>query len=156
MRTLFSIVLLVVYGVIANYLTPIILNLAGVPGALIAGMPGKRSKRRFMFGSIASAIGQSYVNLAYVAFVVSWTKLAGARDDVLGFLLWPVTFLVVFIPIWMSLIRARVEDREIEHANAQTEALHLTFLVTLVAFFVFAFVPTITETAWSWVPFVFK
>ena len=151
--TLFTVSLLVVYGMIANFLMVIVLNVVGVPGALLAGQPGKRSKGRFITGSIVSAIGQSYVYLAYTAFIVSWAAGAASRDDVLGFIVWPFAFLAVVLPFWMNLIRARLEAREMEHASAQTEALHLTFLVALSGFFVFVFMPTVMEALWGWVPY---
>jgi hypothetical protein len=154
MKTLASILLLIVYGVVANYLAIFALNIAGLPGALLGGMPGKRSKGQFISGSIISAIGQSYVYLAYTAFVVNWTRLAADRDDVVGFFIWPFAFLAVFVPIWHCLMMARIESREIEHAQAQTEALHLTCLITLICFFIFAFVPNIMKIAWGWVPYM--
>jgi len=101
-----------------------------------------------------AAAGQAYIYLAFTAFVVSWTRLAAARDDVVGLVLWPVAFLAVTLPIWMSLIRARIEARESEHANPQVEALHLTTLITLMAFFAFAFAPMLMRVAWPWVPYV--
>lgn len=153
MKTVFSMFLLVVYGGVAGFLMVFVLNIAGLPGALLAGMPGNRSKQRFIFGSIVSAIGQSYVNLAFVSFVVSWTRLAAQRDDVVGFLIWPVAFLAVAIPTLTNLTRARVEAREQEHASAQVEALHLTFLATLLAFPLFAFIPILMK-AWAYVPMV--
>jgi hypothetical protein len=153
MKTIFSIILLIVYGGVAGFLMDLVLNLAGVPGALLGGMPGKRSKQRFIFGSIVSAVGQSYMNLAFVSFMVSWTHLAAQRDDVVGFLVWPVAFLAVQIPTLSTLTQARIEAREQEHASAQVEALHLTFLVTLLAFPVFAFIPNLMK-GWSWVPMV--
>lgn len=154
MKTIFCIVLLIVFGIIANFLSVFILNLAGVPGALLAGFPGKRSKARFIFGSIVSALGQSYIYLAFTAFVVNWTMLAAKREDVVGFLLYPFAFLAVLIPIWFALIRARVEAREQESANAQVEALHITALVAFLGFFVFAFVPSVIRFAWGWLPYV--
>jgi len=154
MKTIFSIVLLIVFGVIANFLSVFLLNVAGLPGALLAGTLGKRSKRRFIFGSIVSAIGQSYVYLTYTAFIVNWTKLAAGRDDVVGFLLWIFAFLAVIVPIWIALIRARVESQETEVASPQVEALHLTVIAALLGFFVFAFVPSVINAAWGWVPYV--
>ena len=107
-----------------------------------------------MFGSIIAAIGQSYVYLSFTAFIVSWTRLSAGREDVAGLAVWPVCFLVVALPIWMTLIRARVEGRESGHANPQVEALHLTTLVALVGFVVFAIAPVIVRVAWGWVPYV--
>ena len=159
MKTIFSIVLLIVFGAIAQFLCSILLNIAGLPGALLAGMPGKRSKAQFKLGSIVAALGQSYVYLAYVAFIVNWTMKASRRDDVpLGLVLWPVAFLAVVIPIWVNWIRGRVEAKEVMQqtgfANAQVEGLQYTVLVTFVAFFVFAFVPSIMSVAGGWVPYI--
>jgi hypothetical protein len=153
MKTVFSLVILVIYGAIAGFVMVLVLNLAGLPGALLAGKPGIRSKRQFIFGSLVAAIGQSYVNLAFVAFMVSWTKLAAERDDVVGILLWPVAFLAVAIPTLINLSRARIESRNQEHAIAQVEAIHITFLATLTAFPLFAFVPWFMKP-WAWVPYV--
>ncbi|KKL46226.1 hypothetical protein LCGC14_2347680 [marine sediment metagenome] len=153
MKTIWSIFLLLVYGGVAGFLMVFVLNLAGLPGALLGGMPGKRSKQRFIFGSIVSALGQSYVNLAFVSFIVSWTHLAARRDDVVGFLVWPVAFLAVQVPTLTNLARARIEAREQEHASVQVEALHLTYLATLLAFPLFAFLP-ILMNGWAWVPMV--
>lgn len=153
MKTLFSVVILIVLGVIANFLAVFILNFAGLPGALLAGKPGKRSKGRFIFGSIFSAIGQSYVYLAYTAFIVNGTMLAISKQGV-SFIIWPIAFLAVVLPIWFNLIRARVEAKEMEHANPQTEALHITVLLTLIGFFIFAFVPRVMEIIYNWVPYI--
>jgi hypothetical protein len=155
-KTLFAIALLIVFGVVANFASVFILNIAGAPGALLAGTPGRRSKGRFVLGSIVSALGQSYVYLAFTAFIVNWTMLAARRGDVVGFLLWPFAFFVVVLPMWMNLIRARVEAREHEHANPQVEALHLTMLATLLGFFVFAFAPSVMKAGWGWLPYLAK
>jgi hypothetical protein len=142
MKTLISIAILIIMGIIVS-----------VPGALIAGKPGKRSKSQFVFGSIVSAIGQSFVYLAYTAFVVNWTMLAISYQGII-FVIWPIAFLAVIIPIWINLIHARAESKEMEHANAQTEALHLTILLTLIGFFIFAFIPRVMEFIYSWVPYI--
>src|ERR1700730_1937772 len=159
MKTIISIVLLIVLGAVAQFLCGILLNIAGLPGALLAGTPGKRSKQQFKFGSIVAALGQSYVYLAYVAFIVNWTMKAARRDDVpLGFVLWPVALLAVVVPIWINWIRGRVEAKEVMQetglANPQVEGLQYTVLATFVAFFLFAFVPSIMSAGWGWVPYV--
>ena len=153
MKTASSIMLLIVFGAVAYFLSLYFLNIAGVPGALLAGSPGKRSKGRFICGYIVAALGQSYVYLVFTAFVVNWTRLAARRDDVVGFLLWPFAFLAVLIPIYSSLIGARLEARKHEFANPQVEALHFTFLAALLGFFVFAFAPSVIRPAWGWLPF---
>lgn len=154
MKTIFCIILLIVFGIIANFLSVFVLNIAGVPGALLAGLPDKRSKGRFIFGLIVSALGQSYVYLAFTAFIVNWTVLAANREDVVGLLLYLFAFLAVLIPMWLTLTHARIEAREQKDANAQVEALHITLLVAFLGFFVFAFAPSVIRFAWGWLPYV--
>jgi hypothetical protein len=155
MKTILSIAMLIVFGLIAYFLTSFLLNIAGLPGAFLAGKRGKSSKGRFIFGSIICALGQSYVYLAFIAFIVNSTIGAGRRNDVVGFLLWPFAFLAVFIPIVPTLGQATAEVRERGHVNAQTEALPFTFIVAFISFFVFAFVPIVMKTAWGWVPIIY-
>jgi len=153
MKTLFTIGVLIVLGIVANFVTVFSLNIAGLPGALLAGKPGKRSKAQFIFGSIISAIGQSFVYLAYTAFIVNWTMLAISLQGV-SFIAWPIAFLAVILPLWMNLIHARVEDKESEHASPQVEALHITLILVLIGFFVFAFAPNIMKIIYNWIPYI--
>lgn len=153
MKTIFTLGLLILYAVVANFLMVFVLNIAGLPGAFLAGKPGFRSRPQFILGSVVSALGQSFVYLAYTAFIVSWTMLA-ISDQSISIFAWPVAFLAVLIPLWLNLIRARLESREQEHANAQVEGLHITFLITLLGFFVFAFFPSVMQSGYGWVPYV--
>lgn len=153
MKTIFTLGLLALFAIVANFLAVFVLNIAGLPGALLAGKPGARSKSQFMFGSVVSAIGQSFVYLAFTAFIVNWTMLAIGHQKV-SILAWPFAFLAVLLPLWFNLIRARLESRELGHANAQVEGLHITLLLTLLGFFAFAFFPSIMQSIYGWVPYV--
>jgi len=94
------------------------------------------------------------VYLAYTAFVVNWTILAISKQGV-SFIIWPIAFLAVIIPLWFNLIHARVEAREDRYfTNVQIEALHITFLLTLVGFFIFTFIPKVMEIIYNWVPYI--
>lgn len=53
-----------------------------------------------------------------------------------------------------NVIPLPVEAKEMEHASAQTEALHITFLSALIGFFIFAFVPRVMEIIYDWVPYI--
>ena len=152
MKTIFTIGLLIVFAIVANFLIVFLLNLAGTPGALVAGRPGQRSKARFIAGSLVAALGQSLVYLGFVAFIVNWTRLAISIQSV-SIIAWPVAFFAVMVPIWMNLIRARLEAREASFANPQVEALHITTLIALLGFFIFAFVPNAIEPVYGWIPY---
>ena len=153
MKTLFAILMLFVFALVANFLYSIVGNIAGLPGALLA-LSDLQSKGRHALGTIVAAIGQSYVYLAFVAFIVNWTTLAAQREDIVGFLLWPVAFLAVFCPMAFNLGAAQVEARETKHTNAQVHALSVTMLATLIGFFVFAFSPTVMRFGWGWLPYM--
>jgi len=148
MKTVLSIVMLIIFGSIALFL----LAIAGLPGALLTLKSKWRSRGRIIIGSIISTLGQSYIYLAYVAFIISWTTLASRRNDVVGFLLWPVAFIAVASPVVANLIHAYGVEEE-RYAKANIVGSYITLIVSLVGFFVFAFVPTVTRTAWHWVPY---
>lgn len=154
MKTLFSIVLLVIYGGVGGFLVLVASNIAGLPGVLIANIPGRRTKQCFILGTAIAAIGQSYVNLAFVSLMVSWTHLAAQRDDVLGLLVWPIAFLAVQCATFKNFFMAAKEagQQKIE-LHAPSIALYINFFVTLVAFPLFAFVPALMK-AWAYFPMV--
>lgn len=154
MKTVFCIGLLIVFGVVANFLAVFALNIVGLPGALLAGKPGERSKQRFIFGSLVAAVGQSYVYLAYVAFIVNWTRLAVARPDTVAWLLWPFAFLAAMLPVLICLLHGKSEAREQEFANPQVEALHITVIAAFVGFGLFKFLPVLAQLGWGWVPYI--
>lgn len=153
MKTILTIGMMIIFFIIANFLIVFVLNIAGLLGVAVAGRPGDRTKRRFILGSLVSAFGQSFAYLAYTAFIVNWTALA-IRYQGVSLVVWPVAFLAVLLPLWFNLIRARLESQEQGHANAQVEALHITVLLTLLGFFVFAFFPVAMQSIYSWVPYV--
>jgi len=153
MKTLFAIVMLFVFALVANFLFPIVANIAGLPGALLA-LSDLRSKGRRALGVIVAAIGQSYVYLAFVAFVVNWTMLAAKREDTIGFLLWPAAFLAIFCPMANCLGHAQDEAKEAKFVNAQVAALPLTILAGPIGFFVFLFAPSVMRFGWGWLPYM--
>lgn len=154
MKTLYVVIMLLAAGSLAQFPAALALNLAGLPGALAAGTPGQRSKQRFVVGSLLSALGQSYVYLAYVALVVAWTRVSAARADIVGWVIWPFAGYAVFVPISWLLYKAREEAAEHTYANPQVEALQITFLVASIGFFAFAIFPALYKLLWGWVPFV--
>jgi hypothetical protein len=114
MKTLFAIGMLIIFGIGAGILSVWVLNIAGIPGALLAMDYVKSNNVRKALAVIVVVLGQSYVYLAYVSFIVNWTMKASMRDDVpLGFLLWIPAFLTVFIPVWLCMVRGRAEARKI-------------------------------------------
>ena len=96
----------------------------------------------------------SYVYLAFVAFIVSYTAIAAAREDVIGFIVWPFAFVAALWPIHKLLMMARIDAGELGYAGPQVEALHVSYLTAFVGFFLFVFLPKAMNFLWGWVPFV--
>lgn len=147
-KILFSIAFLAIIAFIVDFVSVFILNIAGLPGALITLKLKTRS-----VGLIVSVIGQSFIYSAYVAFIVHWTMLAVSLQGV-NILIWPISFLATIAPIWMSSIRAKSEAREDGYWNVQVEAIGVTLVLTFIIFFIFAFIPRIMETIYWWVPYM--
>jgi hypothetical protein len=123
----------------ASFVLPKGFEVAGILGAFIAGKPGERNKARFIVGATAAAVGQSCISIAYTAFIVLWTHYRATGDGFVGFVVWPFAFMAVFVPIWLNLIRTRVEARDRGHSTVGSVALHVTLVVTVLVFVLLAF-----------------
>lgn len=139
--------------------TPImlLLNLVGMPGALLTlGDPkaiGYKSK--FVLGTLISFICQSFTYYAYVAFVVK--SLQHIPQDSMSFgivFVWLAAMFASLSPIhyirYMA-YREHLTDGESE-PNAILNALSMVWLGSLVVFILFALAPSIMNILWGWVP----
>ncbi len=153
MTTLYTIILLIVFSAVVSFIGVFVLNIAGLPGAFIAGRQQTRSKMQLKIGIIVSAIGQSYIYLAYQVWIINWTFAVVTFQDVTNFIVWGVTFLAVYLPVLKMRTIARLEDDEFGsfYRNPQVEALDITTIVSFVAFFVFVFIPSTMNSLWGWV-----
>ena len=129
-------------------------NLGGMLGAIVSGKPDNRGKTQFNIGIIVSALGQSYVYLAYMVFIICLANVNNNFSGISKYIIWFFVFIVTVFPILKIRTAARVEDNEsgAYHRNTQVEALDLTMLVSFVAFFIFTFIPKTMSALWSWLP----
>jgi hypothetical protein len=156
-KTLLAIGFLVLMGLIVAFLAIPVLNLAGLPGALLSRNSQRtEANLKILFGTFLSIIGQSYIYLAYTAFVVNWTALAIAHQNVSGFLLWPPAILAVMVPILRASFSGIKEDIEDKQATSQAQLNAVSWVTFLapIGFCVFAFMPNTIGLFYSWVPFV--
>src|SRR5437879_6629817 len=155
MKTVLAILPLIVSSIVAWKLSVFALNAAGLPGTLIArGTSDKYQSNagalRFFLAVIISTVGQSYVYLAFVAFIVNLTKAAVHGGGVLSPVLWPVAFIASFVPIYLCTAAATAEALGREE-NAQEIAVGFTEILAAVGFFVFVFFPKAIALGWPWV-----
>lgn len=157
MKTLIAVGLLAVAATIASFLFVFLLNIAGLPGALIAPRTLQQISARWFTGFVIALLGQSFVALAYVAFIVNWTQLAILKQGANGWLLWPLAFLAAALPMWQTYSAAAREAKEdgyFDLRHVQLDALGWTTLVSIGAFLLFAFFPLLMRSAYPWIPYM--
>jgi len=153
-KTMFSIGFLIVIGLVANFVLVFVLNIAGLPGALIAkGQPRLQSLRWFL-GFIIATLGQLYLAAAYVAFIVNWTLLGIKHQDFSPWIFWPIALLVSLLPLVATYQAALREATEDNNFNVAFDALGWAVLLSVPAFFVFIFVPSAMKCVFPWVPYM--
>ena len=158
MTTFYTIILLIVFGVIASRLGIIILNIAGMPGSLIVVKDKMRSNFLYLAGIIISSIGQSYIYLTYMVFIISWINLRILTYDLPKIPILIFTFLATVFPVFGFNSAAQFEHKESgsDYINPQVLGIGFTTIISFISFFVFVFFPEAMSYFWSWVPYVTK
>ena len=157
MITIVEVLTLVVFGVLALVVAMFGVNFVGIPGMLIAGATGHRSKGRFIVGCIVSVLAQSYLYLAVTGFIVSWTQFTLRREHAVSWLLWPVAFLAVMLPLSATISSARISVRTAKYPDYVVHGLitlDITIVITFIGFLVFAFIPCVMRVGWGWLPYL--
>jgi len=166
---------LIVFGIVTKLLSSFALTLISLPGRFIAFPDNahKQSKAKMIGGIIVSICIQSFIYLAYTAFIVGWAR-SSALGEANQFIVWPIAFLAATVPIAFSLKEFRKSVKETEHATKDMskklkqaiggpeikmfkmlyQATLITFLLTLAMFLIFVISPTIMESIYSWIPYV--
>lgn len=135
----------------------IIMNIVGAPGALLAFDDLKNGKYQAMYfvGSLVSFICQAFVYLSYMAFITkSVQHIVSDTPSFLTYVAWVAAFFASIHPINVLQtmgIREHYQDSN-DLPNPNVIGGFLTFLASIIAFFVFAFLPKSMMTLWGWVP----
>jgi hypothetical protein len=155
-----AILLAFVGTIIAALYAMFALGLAGAPGALLSEAISRKGEEPKipLIGLLVTFIGQLYVSLAFVVFIVlSVRSVVGGTTGIGKWLLWLVAFYVSLAPVWMALKDATRKRQEgypemsigkiVPHY-----AMAFTAPLTGVGFFLFALFPSLTWWGWGWIP----
>ena len=147
-------ILVILYFFGSSFLGGLLLNLAGVPGALIACKSTSNYRRDFFWilGFVIAFLGQSFVTLSWVAGIVYFTKQAAQNKDVWKWLVWSIAFFAACSLQISTEKAARWEEANndpkqdyryimIQKYNPSGTAVRFTWLVCLLGFSVFTFFP---------------
>lgn len=99
----------------ARLFLPLILTAVSLPGRYIAFSKKQKedNKIKIVMGIIVSFILQYGIYLIYLIFVIDWTKKA-ILEQTNQFIIWPIAFLIVIIPLWsfLNTFREQVEKEK--------------------------------------------
>jgi hypothetical protein len=148
---------LVGLGFMAVMPCAIILNIAGLPGAILAFGELKSGKYQAMYyvGSLVSFLCQAFVYFCYMTFIIKSVQHIPIGTPLLvSSIVWVTAFFAAIHPsnvLRTQGIREHYQDST-DLPNPSVIGGFLTWIASLIAFFVFAFAPNYMEPLWGWVP----
>jgi len=143
-------ILLAMLGTPAAALWTVVIGFGGGPGAMLTklAMRGNAERQTPFWGLVLTVLGQAYVALAFVAFVLQTTQARLAGQSGFGvWIAWIVTFWVANAPAVFAWEHANKQQRGVQH-----EAIIFAAPLVAIGFFVFLFTPTVMHVGWRWVP----
>jgi len=144
---------IVLYGAVSRLLGVAVLNIAGLPGALIAKNSTRCTEPRYIVGLAVSTLGQAYVYLAFMIYIINWTRTLVDPDSFTKYIVWIFCAVATVGAIQQIHMHARKEAKlkPSGYPDPQVPALFITEVLSLVGFFAFVFFPALTEPLWTWV-----
>ena len=154
MTTIFTILILILtYGVFSRLIGVFILNIVGLPGALLGRNSIRIREPKYIFGVIVSAIGHIYISLSYVIYVITWTRHRVSNDGFSKYLIWFFCLVACVGAIQKIYDTAKKEAAEFPtgYENPQILSLLVTEVISFFSFFLFVFYPDAINPLWTWV-----
>lgn len=154
MQTFFTIlILIIVYIIVSRLLGVFVLNIVGLPGALIGRYSKKKSEAKYILGVLVSAIGHLYIYLSFLIYIIEWTKMRVDSNGFSKYFIWFFSMVATVGAIQQIYHTAKNEAIEFpnEYENPQILSLLITEVISFFAFFVFVFYPSTINPLWTWV-----
>jgi hypothetical protein len=154
MKTFLTIlILIIIYGVVSRLIGVFVLNIAGLPGALIGRNSISKREPKYIFGVVVSALAHIYVYLSFMIYLIIWTKHRIDSDGFSKYLIWFFCMVASVGAIQQIYHTAKKEATEFPtgYENPQILSLLVTEVVSFFSFFLFVFFPDSINPLWSWV-----
>lgn len=154
MKTFFTILIfIIIYGVASRLIGVFILNIVGLPGALIGRNSISKKEPKYIFGVIVSALGHIYIYLSFMIYLITWTRLRVVSDSFSKYLVWFFCMVASVGAIQQIYQTAKKEATEFPtgYENPQLVSLLVTEVVSFFSFFLFVFYPDAINPLWTWV-----
>ena len=149
--TIFFLILL--YGLMSRLIGVFILNFAGFSGSLIAAKSLSKKEPKYILGLVISAIGNIYVYLSFMIYIITWTRLRVNIDSFSKYFIWFFCMVATVGSIQQIYHDAKKKASEFPTGfeNPQVLSLLITEVISFFSFFLFVFFPDSINPLWSWV-----
>jgi len=154
MKAFFTILIFIlIYGAVSRLIGVFILNIVGLPGALIARNSISKREPKYILGVVVSALGHIYVYLSFMIYLITWTRLRVDSDGFSKYLIWFFCMVASVGAIQQIYDTAKKEATELPTGfeNPQILSLLVTEVISFFSFFLFVFYPDIMNPLWTWV-----
>ena len=154
MKTFFTILIFIlIYGAVSRLVGIFILNIVGLPGALIGRNSISKREPKYILGVIVSAIGHIYVYLSFMIYVITWTRLRVDSGGFSKYLVWFFCMVASVGAIQQIYHTAKKEAAEFPNGyeNPQILSLLVTEVISFFSFFLFVFYLDAINPLWTWV-----
>jgi hypothetical protein len=148
---------IILFRLISRFIGPLILNIVGLPGALIGFKSQSKKEVKFIIGSIISGIGQSYIYIAFMIYIIDFSRLLIEVKGINKYFMWITCFIFLIGTIQQTRYLGKLEflmdqcDLDTHNENPQINGLFITEIIAFISFFVIIFYPKIIHPFWTWV-----
>lgn len=153
--TIFIILIISVllFSLFSRLVGPILLNIAGIPGALVGYKSFDKKQTKYIIGSIIAAVGQCYLYITFMIYTINLSQRLIEVKKVNKYFIWVTCFIVLIGTIQQIRHNAKKEFKEnkTDYENPQLTALLITEITSFIGFFIIVFYPPIINPLWSWV-----
>lgn len=140
-------------SILTKFIGPVILNIVGIPGALIGYKSTNKNEIKFIFGSILCALTHSYLYISIMVYVILISERLILKYSLNNYVIWIITFIILIGTIQQIYYNAKNEFKEnkTNYLNPQISGLFITQITSFIVFVVFMYDIEYISPLWDWV-----
>jgi hypothetical protein len=144
----------ILYFLLTRLLGIFVLNIVGLPGALISLNSKTRKEPRYLLGLTICLIGHIYVYTSFIIYLIIWVKLKTHNLNIFyKYSIWIFCLITIIKIIKQIYLNAQLESNQETNTfkNPQIESLFIVYLLSFVIFFTIIFFPKVINPLWIWI-----
>ncbi|MCG2419374.1 hypothetical protein K8089_10095 [Aequorivita sp. F47161] len=159
MKTIAIILGLIILYVPLKFIGTIIMNITGLPGAIIAYKTTNEKQTKHIIGVIICLIFHLYTYFSIMIYVMNWTRHLTDSNSISRYFIW--FFCLVLLTGTIEGIYRNAKNEFLEnksegfdktnYLNPQIKSLDILRVFVFIGFWIALFLPEYTNPLWSWV-----